>query len=118
MKKPEKSLGHKLPLFVNGLDDYLRRFPTQFISISSFEGKKGGDDSVIRSAVNHDMYLQKVQKSTVSAFDEKQCFRNQIESSPCNCYYRMDFFIFLNRKKFIKKINVKKNQESSETKVN
>ena len=33
---------------------------------------------------NDEMYLQKVRKSTLSAFDEKRKYLNEIESIPCN----------------------------------
>ena len=43
--------------------------------------KKECDNYVIRS-INHDMYLQKVTKNSLSAFDEKRCYKNNIESEP------------------------------------
>ena len=41
------------------------------------------DDYIIRS-LNHEMYLQLVQKSTVSLFDDKRCSIHNIESTPWN----------------------------------
>ena len=37
---------------------------------------------LIRS-LNHEMYLQRVLKSTLSPFDDKRCYENNIESKPC-----------------------------------
>ena len=36
---------------------------------------------IIRS-INHEMYLQEVKKSTLSIFDNKRCYKNNIESKP------------------------------------
>ena len=41
------------------------------------------DNYIIRS-INHDMVLQKVKKSTLSIFDDKRCYINNIESKPWN----------------------------------
>ena len=38
---------------------------------------------IIRS-INHEMYLQAVKKSTLSIFDDKRCYINNIESVPWN----------------------------------
>ena len=35
-------------------------------------------------SLNHEMYLQKVRKSTLSLFDEKWCYINETESKPWN----------------------------------
>ena len=43
--------------------------------------QKECDNYVIRS-INHDIYLQKVTKNSLSAFDEKRCYLNNIESIP------------------------------------
>ena len=37
------------------------------------------DNYIIRS-INHEMYLQRVKKSTLSQFDDKRCYINNIES--------------------------------------
>ena len=41
------------------------------------------DNYVIRS-INHEMYLQRVCKSTLSPFVEKLCYVSSIESTPWN----------------------------------
>ena len=41
------------------------------------------DNYIIRS-LNHEMYLQRVKKSTLSIFDNKRCYKNKIESKPWN----------------------------------
>ena len=41
-------------------------------------------DSFIIRSINHDMVLQKVKKSTLSIFDDKRCYINNIESKPWN----------------------------------
>ena len=43
------------------------------------------DNYIIRS-INHEMVLQKVKKSTLSIFDDKRCYINNIESEPWNYY--------------------------------
>ena len=35
-------------------------------------------------SINHEMYLQEVEKSTLSLFDDKRCYINEIESKPWN----------------------------------
>ena len=41
------------------------------------------DNYIIRS-INHEMYLQRVKKPTLSIFDDKRCYMNNIESIPWN----------------------------------
>ena len=41
------------------------------------------DNYIIRS-INHEMVLQKIKKSTLSIFDDKRCYINNIESEPWN----------------------------------
>ena len=41
-------------------------------------------DNYILRSINHDMILQKVKKSTLSIFDDKRCYINNIESKPWN----------------------------------
>ena len=41
------------------------------------------DNCIIRS-INHEMVLQEVKKSTLSIFDDKRCYINNIESIPWN----------------------------------
>ena len=43
--------------------------------------KKECDNYVIRS-INHNMYLQRVSKNSLSAFDEKRCYIDNIHSIP------------------------------------
>ena len=39
-------------------------------------------DNYILRSINHDMVLQKVKKSTLSIFDDKRCYINNIENNP------------------------------------
>ena len=39
-------------------------------------------DKYIMRSLNHEMYLQRVKKSTLSIFDDKRCYKNIIESIP------------------------------------
>ena len=41
------------------------------------------DNYIIRS-INHEMVLQEVKKTTLSIFDDKRCYKNNIESKPWN----------------------------------
>ena len=41
-------------------------------------------DNYIIKSINHEMVLQKVKKSTLSIFDDKRCYINNIESKPWN----------------------------------
>ena len=41
-------------------------------------------DNYILRSINHDMVLQKVEKSTLSIFDDKRCYINNIKSIPWN----------------------------------
>ena len=41
------------------------------------------ENSIIRS-INHEMVLQEVKKSTISIFDDKRCYINNVESIPWN----------------------------------
>ena len=41
-------------------------------------------DSYVLRSINHDMVLQKVRKSTLSIFDDKRCYINNIENKPWN----------------------------------
>ena len=45
--------------------------------------QKECDNFVIR-ALNHEMFMQKITKNSLSAFDEKRCYLNNIESIPWN----------------------------------
>ena len=37
-----------------------------------------------KKSINHDMYLQEIRKSTLSIFDDKRNYLDNIESLPCN----------------------------------
>ena len=41
-------------------------------------------DNYILRSINHEMILQEVKKSTLSIFDDKRCYINNIESNPWN----------------------------------
>ena len=41
------------------------------------------NDYFIRS-ISHEMVLQEIKKSTLSIFDDKRCYKNNIESLPWN----------------------------------
>ena len=41
-------------------------------------------DNYIKRSIKHEMVLQKVKKSTISIFDDKRCYINNIESKPWN----------------------------------
>ena len=47
------------------------------------EYQKECNNYIIRS-INHEMVLQEVKKSTLSIFDDKRCYKNNIESKPWN----------------------------------
>ena len=47
------------------------------------EYQKECNNYIIRS-INHEMILQEVKKSTLSIFDDKRCYINNIESIPWN----------------------------------
>ena len=44
------------------------------------------DNYLIRS-LNHEKYLQRVRKSTLSQFDDKRCYIKETENKPWNYYY-------------------------------
>ena len=46
--------------------------------------QKECNNYIIRS-INHQMILQEVKKSTLSLFDDKRCYINNIESKPWDC---------------------------------
>ena len=39
-------------------------------------------ENYLSRSVNHEMYMQKIIKNCLSAFDEKRCYLNNIESTP------------------------------------
>ena len=48
------------------------------------ENFKGECDNFILRSINHNMVLQKIKKSTLSIFDDKRCYINNIENKPWN----------------------------------
>ena len=50
------------------------------------EYKKEYDNYLIRS-INHEMYLKKVTKNSLSPFDDKGCYENNIKRRPWKYYY-------------------------------
>ena len=52
-------------------------------------GEKYQDESenYMLKSVNHEMYLQRVKKSTLSIFDDKRCYINETKTLPWNYYY-------------------------------
>ena len=45
------------------------------------EHRRESNKYIVRS-INHEMHLQEVKKSTLSFFDDKRCYKNNIESIP------------------------------------
>ena len=41
-------------------------------------------DNYLIGSLSHEMYLQRVRKSTLSQFDDKRCYINETESKPWN----------------------------------
>ena len=39
-------------------------------------------DNYIIRPINHEIYLQRLKKSTLSIFDDERCYKNNIESIP------------------------------------
>ena len=59
------------------------KFEEYYNCLFGNEYQRECDNYIIRS-INHDMVLQKVKKSTLSIFDDKRCYINNIESKPWN----------------------------------
>ena len=59
------------------------KFEEYYNCLFGGENQKECDNYNIRS-LNHEMYLQKVKKSTLSLFDDKRCYINETESIPWN----------------------------------
>ena len=59
------------------------KFEEYYNCLFGKEYQKECDNYIIRS-LNHDIYLQKVRKSTLSIFDDKRCYINETESIPWN----------------------------------
>ena len=47
------------------------------------ENQRECDKFLLRS-INHEMYLQELEKSTLSISDDKRCYTNEIENEPWN----------------------------------
>ena len=55
---------------------------------SLFAGQTGKEfDKYLIRSTNHEIYLQRVLKSTLSQFDGKRFFKNETESKTWNYYY-------------------------------
>ena len=59
------------------------KFEEYFNCLFGVKYQQECDNYIIRS-INHEMYLQRVKKSTLSQFDDKRCYINNIESIPWN----------------------------------
>ena len=59
------------------------KFEEYYNCLFGGEYQKECDNYITRSH-NHEMYLQKVRKSTLSIFDDKRCYKNETESTPWN----------------------------------
>ena len=59
------------------------KFEEYYNCLFGKEYQKECDNYIIRS-INHEMVLQKVKKCTLSLFDDKRCYINNIESIPWN----------------------------------
>ena len=59
------------------------KFEDYYNCLFGGEYQKECDNYIIRS-LSHEMYLQKVRKSTLSIFDDKPCYINETESIPRN----------------------------------
>ena len=59
------------------------KFEEYYNCLFGGEYQKECDNYIVRS-LNHEMYLQKVKKSTLSLFDDKRCYINENESIPWN----------------------------------
>ena len=59
------------------------KFEEYYNCLFGMEYQKDCNNYIIRS-INHEMVLQEVKKSTLSIFDDKRCYINNIESIPWN----------------------------------
>ena len=57
-------------------------------SLDGEEYQRECNNYIIRS-IDHEMHLQEVKKSTLSFFDDKRCYINNIESKPWNLFLKM-----------------------------
>ena len=49
--------------------------------------KREGCENFVLRSVNHERYLQRIKKSTLSVFDDKRCYINETESKLWNYYF-------------------------------
>ena len=59
------------------------KFEVYYNFLFGGENQRECNNYIIRS-INHEMVLQEVKKSTLSIFDDKRCYLNEIESIPWN----------------------------------
>ena len=59
------------------------KFEEYYNCLFGGEHQKECDNFILRS-LNHEMYLQKVRKTTLSVCDDKRCYINETESNPWN----------------------------------
>ena len=62
------------------------KFERYYNCLFGSDYQKKCDNYSIKSN-NHEMFLQKVCESRLSAFDEKRCYTNEIESITWNYYW-------------------------------
>ena len=63
----------------------------------------------LSKSVNHEKYLQRVKKSTISIFDDKRCYIIETKSIQWNSYYQMVVKV----KEYIEKTRQVKNNDKS-----
>ena len=56
---------------------------------NSLDGGKYQEEcnNYILRSINHEMHLQEMKKSTLSIFDDKRCYINNVKSKPWNRYF-------------------------------
>ena len=59
------------------------KFEDYYNCLFGEEYQKDCDNYIIRS-INHEMYLQRVKRLTLSLFDDKRCYINETEIKPWN----------------------------------
>ena len=59
------------------------KFEEYYNCLFGGEFQKECDNYILRSVI-HEMYLQRVKKSTLSIFDDKRCYINNMKSKPWN----------------------------------
>ena len=68
----------------------ISKYESKHISFEEFKKCSNGKENqrvcnnqFLRS-INHEMHLQEIEKSTLSIFDDKRCYKNETESKPWN----------------------------------